>query len=122
MKEIQIFNFQNHEVRVVNVNNEPWFVGKDVCERLGYVNATDAMNRHCKGVVKRYPLMTAGGKQELRIISESDVMRLICGSTLPEAVAFEKLVFEEILPAIRRNGGYIATAGTERRRSCMRGP
>lgn len=113
MNEIQIFNFQNNDVRVININNEPWFVGKDVCERLGYVNATDAMNRHCKGVVKRYPLMTAGGKQELRIISESDVMRLICGSTLPEAVAFEKLVFEKILPAIRRNGGYIATAGTE---------
>ena len=113
MNEIQIFNFQGSEVRVVNVNNEPWFVGKDVCERLGYVNATDAMNRHCKGVVKRYPLMTAGGKQELRIISESDVMRLICGSTLPEAVAFEKLVFEEILPSIRRNGGYIAATGTE---------
>lgn len=107
MGEIQIFNFQNNEVRVINIDNEPWFVGKDVCERLGYVNATDAMNRHCKGVVKRYPLMTAGGKQELRIISESDVMRLICGSTLPEAVAFEKLVFEEILPTIRKHGAYV---------------
>lgn len=113
MEEIQIFNFQNCEVRVVNVNNEPWFVGKDVCERLGYVNPNKAMSDHCKGITKRYPLMTAGGKQELRIISESDVMRLICGSTLPEAVAFEKLVFEEILPSIRRNGGYITATGTE---------
>lgn len=114
MNEIQIFNFQNNDVRVININNEPWFVGKDVCERLGYVNATDAMNRHCRGVVKRYPIVDRfGRKQEARILPESDVMRLICGSTLPEAVAFEKLVFEEILPAIRRNGGYIATAGTE---------
>lgn len=114
MNEIQIFHFQGSEVRIVNVDDEPWFVGKDVCERLGYVNATDAMNRHCRGVVKRYPIVDSlGRKQEARILSESDVMRLICGSTLPEAVAFEKLVFEEILPSIRKHGGYIAANGTE---------
>lgn len=107
MEEIQIFSFQNCEVRVINIDNEPWFVGKDVCERLGYVNPNKAMSDHCKGITKRYPLMTAGGKQELRIISESDVMRLICGSTLPEAVAFEKLVFEDILPTIRKHGAYV---------------
>ena len=114
MNEIQIFNFQNNNVRVINIDNEPWFVGKDVCERLGYTNPSKAMGDHCRGVTKCYPIIDRlGRKQEVRILSESDVMRLICGSTLPEAVAFEKLVFEEILPAIRRNGGYIATAGTE---------
>ena len=56
MNEISVFNFQNKNVRVVTDDNgEPWFVGRDVCERLGYVNYTDAMNRHCRGVVKRYP-------------------------------------------------------------------
>lgn len=114
MNEIQIFNFQGSEVRVVNVDNEPWFVGKDICQALGYADPTTAIRSHCRGVQFLHPITDSlGRKQEARIIPESDVMRLICGSTLPEAVAFEKLVFEEILPAIRRNGGYIATAGTE---------
>ena len=113
MNEISIFHFQNCEVRTVVIDGEPWFVGKDVCRVLGYADTVNAMKQHCKGVVKRHPLRTAGGMQELRILPESDVMRLICGSTLPEAVAFEKLVFEEILPSIRKHGGYIAANGTE---------
>lgn len=114
MNEIQIFNFQNSEVRVVNIDNEPWFVGKDVCLTLGYADPTTAIRSHCRGVQKLHPIIDSlGRKQEVRILSESDVMRLICGSTLPEAVAFEKLVFEEILPSIRKHGGYIKTTGTE---------
>lgn len=114
MNEIQIFNFQNSEVRVVNIDNEPWFVGKDVCLTLGYADPTTAIRSHCRGVQKLHPIIDSlGRKQEVRILPESDVMRLICGSTLPEAVAFEKLVFEEILPAIRKHGGYIKTTGTE---------
>lgn len=114
MNEIQIFNFQNSEVRVVNIDNEPWFVGKDVCLTLGYADPTTAIRSHCRGVQKLHPIIDSlGRKQEVRILPESDVMRLICGSTLPEAVAFEKLVFEEILPAIRKHGGYIAANGTE---------
>lgn len=111
--EIQIFNFQDNNVRVINIDNEPWFVGKDVCERLGYTNPNKAMNDHCKGITKRYPLMTAGGMQEVRILSEADVMRLICGSTLPEAQKFERWVFEDVLPCIRRRGAYVATNGSE---------
>ena len=66
------------------------------------------MKQHCRGVVKRHPIVDRlGRKQEARILPESDVMRLICGSTLPEAVAFEKLVFEEILPTIRKHGAYV---------------
>lgn len=103
---VKVFN--DRPVRIVEENRIPWFVGKDVCAQLGYRNETDAMNRHCKGVVKRYPLQTAGGQQEIRVISEADVMRLICGSKLPEAVRFERWVFEEILPSIRKHGAYIA--------------
>ena len=87
-------------------NGEPGFVGKDVAERLGYANPSDAIGRHCKGVVIRYPLPTAGGLQETRILTEPDVLRLIVSSSLPEAEAFERWVFEEVLPSIRRTGGY----------------
>ena len=100
--------FEDRPVRIIEENGNLLFVGKDVCKLLGYKNETDAMNRHCKGVVKRYPLATDGGVQELRVISEPDVMRLICGSKLPAAVRFEKWVFEEVLPSIRKTGAYVA--------------
>ncbi len=107
---MNIVPFQNtalgFSVRTVTIDEEPWFVGKDVCAALGYANEADAMNRHCKGVVKRYPLQTAGGLQEIRIINEPDMMRLICGSKLESAQRFEAWVFEEVLPSIRRHGMY----------------
>ena len=63
--------------------------------------------------MKRYPLETAGGKQEIRILSEADVMRLICGSKLPAAQKFEQWVFEEVLPSIRKTGKYAAPVQPE---------
>lgn len=71
------------------------------------------MNDHCKGVTKRYPLSTTGGLQEVRILSEPDVLRLIVRSKLPEAERFERWVFEEVLPAIRKTGGYMVAAPDE---------
>lgn len=95
------------EVRIVTLDNgEPGFVARDVAERLGYANASDAINKHCKGVAIRYPLQTGGGVQELRIITEPDVLRLIISSTLPAAQAFERWVFDEVLPSIRKTGRY----------------
>ena len=112
--QLAVFSFQGNEVRTVTENNEVFFVGKDVCERLGYVNATDAMNKHCRGVAKRYPIIDAlGRQQEARILSESDVMRLICSSQMPEAQKFEKWVFEEVLPSIRKDGGYMVAKAEE---------
>ncbi|WP_223291945.1 BRO-N domain-containing protein [Defluviicoccus vanus] len=74
---------------------------------LGYANATDAMNRHCRGVAKRYPIVDALGRmQEARILAEADVLRLIVHSNLPAAEQFERWVFEEVLPTIRKTGGY----------------
>ena len=105
--------FEGAAVRTVVVDGEPWFVGKDVAERLGYANATDAFSKHCKGVAKRYPLPTGGGTQEVRVLSEPDVLRLIIGSKLPTAERFERWVFDEVLPAIRKTGGYIAAAPEE---------
>ncbi|MFT9044586.1 phage antirepressor KilAC domain-containing protein [Acetobacter orientalis] len=107
------FSFKGAEVRTVVMDGAPAFVGKDVCERLGYVNAADAMNKHCKGVAKRYPLQTSGGLQEVRVLSEPDVLRLIVRSKLPEAEEFERWVFEEVLPAIRKTGGYMTASPEE---------
>jgi len=87
-------------------NGEPGFVGKDVAERLGYADTSDAIKRHCKGSVIRLPLLTAGGLQDARILTEPDVLRLIMSSTLPAAQEFERWVFEDVLPSIRRTGGY----------------
>lgn len=106
MSDLNIFAFDSQAVRVVMVDGEPWFVGKDVALVLGYVNPADAVTKHCKGIAKRYPLQTAGGMQEVRIISEPDMLRLIVGSKLPAAERFERWVFEEVLPSIRKTGSY----------------
>lgn len=83
------------------------FCGRDVATALGYANTKDALARHCKGVVIRYPLETAGGTQEARFISEGDLYRLIASSKLPAAQQFETWVFDEVLPSIRKHGGYL---------------
>lgn len=106
MSNITPFNFDGQSVRVLEINGDPWFVAKDVAETLGYANPADAIKQHCKGVAKRYPLQTAGGRQEVRILSEPDVLRLIVNSTLPAAEQFERWVFEEVLPTIRKTGSY----------------
>lgn len=113
MSDIIPFDFEGATVRTVTIDGEPYFVGNDVAERLGYVNAADAMNKHCKGVAKRYPLMTSGGMQELRVLTQPDVLRLIVKSKLPAADRFERWVFEEVLPAIRKTGGYMIAAPDE---------
>ena len=108
------FNFNGADVRtIVLPNGEPGFVGKDVCDRLGYANHNDAIGKHCRGVAIRYPILDALGRmQETRILTEPDVLRLIVSSTLPAAEAFERWVFEEVLPSIRRTGRYAAPASS----------
>lgn len=100
------FQTQDFAVRVVEIDGKPFFVGKDVAEALGYANPSDAISKHCKGVAKRYPLQTPGGIQDVRVISEPDMLRLIVSSTLPVAERFECWVFEDVLPSIRKTGGY----------------
>lgn len=103
------FQFDGREIRVVTDDKgEPLFVGKDICAALGYADATSAIRNHCKGVPIQHPLRTAGGTQDVRVLTEPDVLRLIVNCTLPAAQAFERLVFEEILPTIRRTGSYVA--------------
>lgn len=101
------FSFESHEVRAFNIDGNPWFVGKDVCDVLGYANATDAIKQHCRGVAKYYPIVDRLGRtQDVRIINEPDLYRVIVGSNKPEAERFERWVFEDVLPTIRQTGGY----------------
>ena len=106
MNELQIFNNEEFgQVRTIEIDGKPYFVGKDVAEALGYSNSRDALKRHCKGVVKRDTL-TDGGIQQLSFISECDLYRLITHSKLESAERFESWVFDEVLPALRKNGSY----------------
>ena len=110
MNELQIFkNEEFGEIRTVEISGEPWFVGKDVAEVLGYSNPRDALSKHVdsedKGVAK---CDTLGGNQELAIINESGLYSLILSSKLPNAKAFKKWVTSEVLPSIRKHGGYIS--------------
>ncbi len=107
--ELQIFkSTQFGEIRTIVKDNEPWFVGKDVAIALGYTNSRKALGDHVdeddKGVTK---CDTLGGTQEIAIINESGLYSLVMGSKLPEAKKFKKWVTSEVLPSIRKNGGYI---------------
>ena len=113
MNNLVQFVFESHPVRVLaDANGKPLFVAKDVAEALGYKDPATAIKSHCKGVQELHPLQTAGGTQEVRVIREPDMYRLVFGSTLPSAEAFECLVVEEVLPAIRETGQYLATPHT----------
>jgi anti-repressor protein len=108
MNELQKFNFEGNEVRTVTINDQPYFVGKDVAVILGYKNTRDALSHHVddedKGVAK---LDTLGGKQKQTIINESGLYSLIIGSKLPQAKKFKRWVTSEVLPAIRKHGAYM---------------
>lgn len=104
------YNFNGAPVRTVTLpNGEPGFVGKDVADRLGYEDPTTAIRSHCRGVQILHPIPDALGRmQPTRILTEPDVLRLIVSSTLPAAQEFERWVFEEVLPSIRKTGSYSA--------------
>lgn len=107
MQDLQIFNFEELPVRTLTVNEEPFFVGKDVAEILGYSNTRDALYRHVDGedkdVVK---LDTLGGKQSQTIINESGLYSLIFSSKLESAKRFKRWVTSEVLPTLRKTGTY----------------
>lgn len=101
-------------MRALTIDNEPWFVAKDVATALGYSDTVNAIKLHCRGVAKHHPIPDRLGRvQSTRVIGEPDVMRLIVSSKLPSAIEFERQLFEEILPAIRKHGGYLTPAKVE---------
>lgn len=106
MNELQIFNSGEFgEIRTIEINGKPYFVGTDVAKALGYNNPRDAVSRHCKGVVK-HDTPTSSGVQLMSYINEGDLYRLIMKSKLPSAEKFEAWVMDEVLPTIRKAGSY----------------
>ncbi|MFT3720383.1 Bro-N domain-containing protein [Pseudorhodoferax sp.] len=115
MSGITPYSFDGASVRVVQIDGEPWFVGKDVAEVLGYADTANAMKQHCRGVAKHHPIADALGRmQDTRILSEPDMLRLIVASKLPAAERFERWVFEDVLPSIRKTGSYSAPEARSR--------
>ena len=107
MNQMEIFkNPEFGSIRTFEQGGKVLFCGLDIAVALGYSNPRDALRRHCKGVVKRDTL-TEGGPQQLSFIPEGDVYRLIVHSKLPSAERFERWVFDEVLPSIRKHGAYI---------------
>ena len=107
MNDLMVFNnVEFGEIRSVQVNGKIYFVGSDVAKALGYARPRDAIRKHCKGALK-WSIPTNGGNQEMSIITEGDIYRLIIKSKLPSAERFESWVFDEVLVQIRQTGGYI---------------
>ena len=107
MNNLQIFNNDRFgEIRTVEDGGKVLFCGSDVANALGYTNTRKALSDHCKGVTK-CDTLTNGGNQTLNFIPEGDVYRLITHSKLPTAQEFERWVFDEVLPSIRKNGAYM---------------
>ena len=106
MNELQIF--ENSEfgcVRTVEVDRKTYFVANDVAKALGYVETAKAVRTHCKGV-SEMDIPSNGGIQKMKIIPEGDIYRLVIKSQLPTAEKFERWVFDEVLPSIRKHGMY----------------
>lgn len=112
---IQLFNSPEFgQIRTITENDDIYFVGKDVAQALGYSNQRDAIARHVdkedKGVVKRD---TPGGVQDVTTINESGLYSLVLSSKLPSAKRFKRWITSEVLPALRRQGGYMLTSENE---------
>ena len=108
--KIQVFkNAEFGSVRTIELDGEPWFVGKDVATALGYTNPRDALSKRVdaedKGVAN---CDTLGGEQQVAVINESGLYSLILSSKLPKAKEFKHWITAEVLPNIRKNGGYMA--------------
>jgi len=108
MNELQIFNSEEFgDIRTVTIENEPWFVGKDVATALGYSNPQKAVRDHISEEDRGVNEMdTPSGRQNLAIINESGLYALIFGSKLESAKRFKHWVTSEVLPAIRKTGAY----------------
>lgn len=109
MNEVQLFNFENHEVRSLLINSEPWFIGKDVAEILGYSNPRDAISKHVDSEDKNSVAIRDGitrGNPNQTVINESGLYCLVLSSKLPSAKKFKRWITSGVLPALRKTGQY----------------
>jgi anti-repressor protein len=106
------FVFEGRTVRAVQEESgNILFCGSDVAKALGYKDTVNALKQHCRGVVKRHPIQDGLGRtQQARFITEGDLYRMVASSKLPEAQRFESWIFDEVIPQIRRTGGYVPKA------------
>jgi prophage antirepressor-like protein len=108
MNDLQIFKYNGKEVRTIQKDGEPWWVLKDVCEVLGLSSPHKVFERLDDDEKGRNQIPTLGGEQEMTVVNESGLYNVILRSDKPEAKPFRKWVTSEVLPSIRKNGGYIA--------------
>lgn len=111
MNEVQLFNFENHEVRSILLSDEPWFVGKDVADVLGYSNSRKAMADHVDDedkevLTSRNVTLENIPNRGITVVNESGLYSLILSSKLPSAKKFKRWVTSEVLPALRKTGQY----------------
>lgn len=107
MNEVQLFNFENHDVRALERDGQAWFVANDAAKTLGYKNPRDAISKHVDNEDKEVAKCdTLGGKQDIAIINESGLYSLVLSSKLPSAKKFKRWVTSEVLPALRKTGQY----------------
>lgn len=114
MNDMKIFeNSEFGAVRVVDVNGEPWFVARDVASALGYVDTTQAIRMHCEKANDFRGVEMTATATPMKIIPEEDVYALIFGSRLESAKQFRRWICDEVLPAIRKHGGYLTPGKLE---------
>lgn len=116
MNDIQVFNNPEFgEIRTVEINNEPWLVGKDVAEALGYTDTFGAMKKHVDQDDKLVcQIDSAGQKRDATVINESGLYSLVLSSKLPTAKKFKRWVTSEVLPSIRKHGAYMTPETLEK--------
>ncbi|TPG75607.1 phage repressor protein/antirepressor Ant [Brevibacillus laterosporus] len=116
MSNVQLFRHPAFgEVEVIVIEGKEWFGATQTAKALGYSNPHDALSKHCRkeGVAKR-EVLTNGGMQQMKFISEGNLYRLITKSKLPTAEQFESWVFDEVLPSIRKRGAYMTPETIEK--------
>lgn len=109
MQELKIFNNKEFgDIRTLEENGKLWFCGVDIARALGYKDTNKAIKQHCRedGVVLRPVMDSLGRKQMANFVTEGNLYRMISGSELPSAERFDKWVYDEVLPALRKNGTY----------------
>ena len=120
--EVQVFNFEQMNVRTVEINNEPWFVGKDVANILGYSNTNDALTKHVNSKDRRgSQVTTPSGTQQMTVINEAGLYDLIFDAARQSrnsemkrvAGEFRDWTTHEVLPSIRKHGAYLTNEKIE---------
>ncbi|MFR7638607.1 MAG: phage antirepressor KilAC domain-containing protein [Allobaculum sp.] len=115
MNEIQNFVFDGSQIRTLTIDDEPYFVGKDVAVVLGYRDTADALKKHVDDEDKlTRQFADSGQRREMKVINESGLYSLILGSKLPDAKRFKRWVTSEVLPQIRKHGAYATDATIDR--------